>query len=320
MNSKEKTMTKEKIEHAHELISPFIHKTPILTNSYLDLLSEASLFFKCENFQKIGAFKMRGASYAIAKLNQAQKAKGVITHSSGNHAQAVALAAHKMNTKATIVMPKTAPKVKVAAVKDYGAKVVFCEANIQSRESAVKDIQDKEGQIFIPPFDHEDIITGQASCCKELIEESEDLDIIICPVGGGGLLAGTILSARYFSPKTVVYAAEPEGADDAFRSLKSGKREFNASTNTIADGLLTPLGKLNFEIILNGVKAIFTVDDLEIKSAMRLIWERMKIIVEPSCAVPLAAVLKYPAHFKNKKVGIILSGGNVDLNLFFNQL
>lgn len=313
-------MTKEKIEQAHQEISPYIHRTPILSNSYINDLTGAELFFKCENFQKIGAFKMRGAAYAISQLSELQKVKGVITHSSGNHAQAVALAAKKLGIKATIVMPDTAPQVKVKAVKGYGAKVVFCTANIKSRETTVQSIQDQEGQIFIPPFDHEDIIIGQATCAKELIEDSDQLDVLICPVGGGGLLAGTILSSNYFSSSSLVYAAEPKGADDAYRSVKSGKIESNDSTDTIADGLLTPLGTLNFDIIKPGVEDILVVNDEEIKAAMRMIWERMKIIIEPSCAIPLAAILKNPLLFKDKKVGVILTGGNVDLDHFFSQL
>lgn len=314
-------MTRESIERAHELIAPHIHRTPILTNGYLNQLSSAKLYFKCENFQKIGAFKMRGAAYAISQLDELQNSKGVITHSSGNHAQAVALASKRMGIKATIVMPETAPKVKIAAVKDYGAKVVFCEANIDSRETTVNDIQSREGQVFIPPFDHEDIITGQATCAKELIEDTDQpLDIIICPVGGGGLLAGSALACHYFSNDTKVYAGEPKGADDAYRSMKSGKREFNTSTNTIADGLLTHLGAINYEIMKKHVTDILAVNDHEIKEAMRLIWERMKIIIEPSCAVPLAAILKNESIFRGKRIGIILTGGNVDLDAYFKNL
>ncbi len=313
-------MNKAEITQAHQIIQAHIHRTPVLTSSYLDELSQAKLHFKCENLQKIGAFKMRGATYALSQLNASERQRGVITHSSGNHAQAVALAAKLLGIKAVVVMPENAPKVKVEAVKAYGAEVHFCEANIQARQEAVERIQAKNHALFIPPYDHPHIITGQATCAKELIEEVPDLDAIICPVGGGGLLAGTLLSVQHFGNNLPVYAGEPEGANDAIRSLKSGQREVNANTDTIADGLLTNLGELNFQIIQSAVKDIIEVTDLEIKTAMRFIWERMKIIVEPSCAVPLAAILKQKELFKGQKVGVILSGGNVDLDAYFNSL
>ena len=310
----------EKISAAATVISPFVHRTPVLSSSAINELAACEIFFKCENFQKVGAFKMRGASYAIQKLSEKQKQFGVITHSSGNHAQAVALAAKLLNLKAYIVMPNNAPKVKVAAVESYGGVIRFCEANIDSRQRTVDEIMSQTNAFFIPPFDHVDIIIGQATCAKELIEEKEDLDMLICPVGGGGLLGGTILSAHFFGKNIPVYAGEPEGASDAYESLKTGKRLNNLTTNTIADGLLTPLGKLNYELIKDGVNQILLVNDLEIKAAMQLIWERMKIIVEPSAAVPLASILKNKALFKGKKIGLILSGGNVDLNSFFSRI
>jgi threonine dehydratase len=299
------------IEEAHQRIIPYIHRTPILTSKSIDQISGATLYFKCENFQKIGAFKIRGASNAIWKLPENTEA--VATHSSGNHAQAVALAAKIRGMKAYIVMPETAPKIKVKAVKGYGAEVIFCAPNQAARENTLHDIVNKTGAVFIHPYDNEDVICGQASAAKELIEDAPKLDFILAPVGGGGLLAGTALSAHYLSANTKVIAGEPKGADDAFRSIQKGEILPSVKPNTIADGLLTSLGERNFPIIQKLVSKIITVSDQEIIEAMRLIWERMKIIIEPSCAVPLAVVLQQPEIFKNTKVGIILTGGNVDL-------
>lgn len=308
------SISKAQIEQAHERIKPFIHQTPVLTCSTIDKMAGASLFFKCENFQKIGAFKIRGGMNAVLTLPQEKLANGIATHSSGNHAQAIAFAARQTGTKAYIVMPNNSPRVKVNAVKGYGAEITFCEPNQQARETALQEIVDKKGAEFIHPYNDERVITGQATCAKELLEEIPKLDALIAPVGGGGLLSGTALSAHYFSPQTVVYAGEPEGAADAVRSMKSGKIEDAPYINTIADGLLTKLGDKTFPIIYEHVKEIFTVTDEEIIAALRLVYERMKIVVEPSCAVPLAAVLKNNAVFAGKRVGIILSGGNIDLS------
>jgi len=309
-------ITKEQIEQAHERIKPFIHKTPVLTSSYLNQLSGAELFFKCENFQKIGAFKIRGGMNAVLSLPKDKLANGIATHSSGNHAQAIAYAARQIGTKAYIVMPNTSPKVKVEAVKGYGAEITFCEPNQQARETALQTIVDRTGAEFIHPYNDERVITGQATCAKELLEEIPALDFILAPVGGGGLLSGTLLSAHYFSPSTKVYAGEPEGAADAVLSIKSGQIEAAPYINTIADGLLIKLGDKTFPIILQYVTDIFTVTDKEIIAALQLVYERMKIIVEPSCVVPLAALLKNKEIFAGKKAGIILSGGNVDLKKF----
>ncbi len=309
-------ITKEQIEQAHERIKPFIHKTPVLTSSYLDQLSGAELFFKCENFQKIGAFKIRGGMNAVLTLSKHKLDNGIATHSSGNHAQAIAYAARQVGTKAYIVMPNTSPRVKVDAVKGYGAEITFCEPNQQARESALQTIVDRTGAEFIHPYNDERVITGQATCAKELLEEIPALDFILAPVGGGGLLSGTLLTAHYFSPSTKVYAGEPEGAADAVLSIKSGQIETAPYINTIADGLLTRLGDKTFPIIQQYVTDIFTVTDEEIIAAMQLVYERMKIIVEPSCVVPLAALLKNKEIFAGKKAGIILSGGNVDLKKF----
>ena len=310
------SITKEQIEQAHERIKPFIHKTPVLTSLILNQFSGAELFFKCENFQNIGAFKIRGAMNAVLTLPEEKLKNGIATHSSGNHAQAIAYAARQVGSKAYIVMPNTSPQVKVDAVKGYGAEITFCEPNQQARETALQTIVDKTGAEFIHPYNDERVITGQATCAKELTEEIPGLDFILAPVGGGGLLSGTLLSAHYFSAATKVYAGEPDGAADAVLSLKSGKIETAPYINTIADGLLTKLGDITFPIIQQYVTDILTVSDEEIIAALKLVYERMKIIVEPSCVVPFAALLKNKELFAGKKVGIILSGGNVDLKKF----
>jgi threonine dehydratase len=262
----------------------------------------------------MGAFKMRGATYAIAQLPEELRKKGVVTHSSGNFAQALSLAAKSLNVKAYIVMPENAPAVKIDAVKGYGGEVILCPATIEDREAVASKIQQDTGATFIHPSNHPDVITGQGTAAKELLEDYPDLNVIVSPVGGGGLIAGTVLAVEAHTKKVKVIGAEPAAADDAYRSLISGKIEKNSSTNTIADGLKTMLGDLNFPIIQRGVNRIIRVEEDEIIFAMRLIWERMKIIVEPSCAVTLAAVLKNKELFKNQDVGILISGGNVDLS------
>ncbi len=306
-------ISKEQIEEAHERIKPFIHHTPVLTSKTLNEISGATIFFKCENFQKIGAFKIRGAMNAVLSLPKDKLEKGIATHSSGNHAQAIAYAARLAGTKAFIVMPDNSPRVKVDAVKGYGANITFCEPNQQARETTLQQIVDTTGAEFIHPYNDYRVITGQATSAKELIEEIPDLDSIIAPVSGGGLISGTSLSTHYFSPLTIVYAGEPEGAADAVLSIKSDKIETAPYINTIADGLLTKLGDKTYPIIKKLVKEVYTVSDEEIIAAMKLVYERMKIVVEPSAAVPLAAVLKQKEIFRGKRVGIILSGGNVDL-------
>lgn len=306
-------ITQHQIEQAHQLIAPYIHRTPVLTCTTLNDLSGADLFFKCENFQKIGAFKIRGGMNAALSLSKAELEKGLATHSSGNHAQAIAYAAKKLGTKAFIVMPDNSPQVKINAVKDYGAAITFCEPNQQAREDTLQQIINETGATFIHPYDDYRVITGQATCAKELIEAASALDCIVAPVGGGGLLSGTLLSAKYFSPNTVVYAGEPSGAADAILSIKSGKIEQAPFVNTIADGLLTTLGDKTLPIIKEYIKEILLVTDEEIKAALKLVYERMKIIIEPSCAVPLAVVLKNRGIFSGKKVGLIFTGGNVDV-------
>lgn len=306
--------TLEAIQAAHVSIRQMIHNTPILTCSAIDEIAGCQVFFKCENFQKVGAFKARGAANAVLKLSEKARKQGVATHSSGNHAAALARAATQAGIPAYIVMPSTAPEIKKKAVLGYGGKITLCEPTLASRESTLEEVVQKTGATFIHPFDDIHVIEGQATCALEMWEKNIDFDVIIAPVGGGGLLGGTALTTHYLSPDTKVIGAEPEGADDAFRSFHAKKRIPLETSNSIADGLLTSLGKLNFEIIQDYVADILTVSDLEIIEAMRLIYERMKIIVEPSCAVPLAALLKNKVQFQGKKVGIILSGGNVDLS------
>lgn len=306
-------ITIQHIEEAHDKIRSFIHKTPVLTSKTLDQISGANIFFKCENFQKIGAFKIRGGMNAVLSLPEAKRKKGIATHSSGNHAQAIAFAAKEVGTKAFIVMPNNSPQVKVDAVKGYGAEIFFCEPNQLARESLLQEIVDKTGAEFIHPYNNYDVIAGQATCAKELIEEISSLDFIITPVGGGGLLSGTLLSAHHFSPSTVVYAGEPEGAADAVLSIKNNRIEKAPYVKTIADGLLTTLGDKTFLIIKQYVKDILTVSDEEIINAMRLVYERMKLVVEPSGVVPLSALLKNKDLFEGKRVGVIFSGGNVEL-------
>jgi threonine dehydratase len=304
---------KEELLNAHKRISPFIHKTPILTSHLLNEISGCNLFFKCENFQKMGAFKMRGALNAILQLSDEQKAKGVVTHSSGNFAQAIALSAKILGITAYIVMPKNAPKVKKEAVLGYGGIVIESESTPIARElKATEVVKDKEAT-FIHPSNDISVIIGQGTAALELLQKHPNLEVVIAPVGGGGLLSGTALAAYFFGNNCKTYAGEPDKANDAFRSLQSGKIESNETTDTIADGLRTQLGSNTFPIIQNYVSEIICVSENEIIAAMKLLWERLKIIVEPSSAVAFAAILKQKEHFKNKKVGIILSGGNVDL-------
>lgn len=305
---------KETIEAAHKLVSPYIHRTPVMTSRFFNEMCGAKLYFKCENLQKIGAFKARGGLNAILSLSKEQLKNGVTTHSSGNHAQAIAFAAAKVGAKAYIVMPENSPLVKINAVRSYGAEITFCKNTPEERERTVQEIISKTGAAFIHPFNNYEVMAGQATAALELIQDAgSSLDAIVVPVGGGGLLSGTALTAHYFSPETKVYAGEPEGAADAVLSFRSDKIEKAPYVNTIADGLLTYLGDKTFPVIKAHVSDIFTVSDEEIIMAMRYLWERMKLVVEPSGAVSVAAVLKQKDFFAGKKVGIIISGGNVDL-------
>lgn len=303
----------QSIREARERIDDMVHSTPVMLSEAINEKTGCNLVFKCENFQKVGAFKARGAANAVLKMTSEKRERGVATHSSGNHAAALARAAKMADMSAYIVMPTNAPQVKRDAVEGYGGIVIECEPNLKAREEGLQAVVDRHGATFIPPYDHPDVVEGQATCALELFDSYQSLDFLITPVGGGGLLAGTALAAKFFSPTTKIIGAEPEGANDAKMSFEAGYRIPVQSPNTIADGLLTSLGKLNFEIICREVDSIFTVTDQEIVSAMRLIYERVKIVIEPSSAVPLAVVLKNKDLFANQNVGIILSGGNVDL-------
>jgi len=295
-------------------IRPHIHRTPVLTSENLSNLLGCTLYFKCENMQKAGAFKSRGACNAVFSLDDESAKRGVATHSSGNHAAALARAAALRGIDAHIVMPSNSSKVKIAAVQSYGGKITYCEPNLASRESTVAKVIADTGAVEIHPYNDLRIIAGQATAALEMIEDHPDLYIILSPIGGGGLLSGTALSAFYFSENAKVIATEPEQANDAYQSFQQKKFVPSVNPNTIADGLRTSLGSFTFPIILEHVSDIVTVTEAEIAVAMRLVWERMKIIIEPSSAVPVAALLAKKVDVMGKNVGIILSGGNVDLD------
>lgn len=295
------------------LIQPWVHRTPVLTGSSLDALTGASLFFKCENLQKTGAFKARGATNAVFQLSPEESAKGVATHSSGNHGAALALAASWRGIPAYIVMPENAAGVKRRAVEAYGGRIITCWPTLASREEALAKVLQETGAVFIPPYNHPHIIAGQGTAALELLDDVPDLDVVLAPVGGGGLLSGTALVVKSLAPSTQTWGAEPALANDAFLSLQSGRIMPVQSTQTIADGLRASLGELTFALISQHVSKILTVSEEDIVKAMRLLWERMKMVVEPSGAVPLAAVLAHREELDGKRVGLILSGGNVDL-------
>lgn len=302
------------IEAAHMRIAAFAHKTVVLTSSYFNKMTGGKLYFKCENFQKIGAFKFRGAFNAISRLSGDDGQKGIVTHSSGNHAQAVAHAAQLNGYQATIVMPENAPSVKVNAVREYGAEIVFCDPTIEARQAAAERVIDKTGAVFIHPYNHPDVIAGQGTCAKELLEDYPNLDLIVAPVGGGGLISGTAITAKHLNPDIKIIAAEPEIADDAYRSFRSGKIEPVLRTDTVADGLRTSIGELTFRVIQTHLDDIVTVSEESIISTMRMVWERMKILIEPSSAVPLASILEDKIDVSGKRAGILLTGGNVALD------
>jgi len=299
---------------SHARIKEYVHHTPVMRSRLLDALAEAELYFKCENFQKMGAFKMRGATNAMLRISASDRQKGVVTHSSGNMAQAVALSANQLGIPAYIVMPDNAPRVKKEAVIDYGGIVTEVAATVEAREAAAAELVASKGAHFIHPSNDADVILGQGTAAYELLHDHPDLDAVLAPVGGGGLIAGTALAAQYLGGSCSVIGAEPSNVDDAYRSLEAGTIQYNTGSNTIADGLRTHLGDINFPVIKRYVDKIICVEEAEIVSAMKLIWERMKIVVEPSSAVPLAAVLKRRPEFSGQKIGIILSGGNVDLS------
>jgi threonine dehydratase len=298
---------------AQRRIHAYVHRTPILTSRFMNELTDAHLFFKCENFQKAGAFKARGASNAVFGLDDEKARLGVATHSSGNHGQALAYAAQRRGVPATIVMPRTAPEAKKAAVRNYGGKIVECAPSTSAREAALAEIVAQSGAEVVHPYNDSRVIAGQATCSKEIIEEVGELDAIVPPIGGGGMTSGCCLTIAAMSPKTKIYPAEPKQADDAYRSLKAGHIIADDAPQTIADGLKVPLKELTWRFVSTRVEDILLASEDEIVEAMRLIWQRMKIVVEPSSAVPLAAVIKHKALFKGKRLGLIVSGGNVDL-------
>lgn len=308
------TPSLDDIYTAHAQIAAFIHRTAVLQSEQLNQLCRAELFFKCENFQKVGAFKSRGAMNAILNIPSKQLLNGVATHSSGNHAQALARAAKIMNVSAHIVMPNNAPKVKVEAVKQYGGQITFCEPTLEAREKTLAEVINRTSATEIHPYNNYDIIAGQATACVEMLKQCPPLDYILCPVGGGGLLSGTLLATNYLSPSTHVIACEPKGANDTWQSFTTGTFIPSLHPQTVADGLLTSLGSYTYPIIMKNVHDVITVEDEAIIQAMKLVWERMKIIIEPSSAVPVAVALLGLQHLKTKKIGIILSGGNIDLN------
>jgi threonine dehydratase len=302
------------IRAAHQRIRPYIHRTPVLTSSRLDAASGASLFFKCENFQKVGAFKARGATNAVFVLDDEVARRGVATHSSGNHGAAVARAAKLRGVPAYIVMPSNSAKVKMRAVEGYGAQVVFCEPTEEAREIKCAEVINTTGATLIHSFENEHVIAGQGTAAMELLENIPDLDVVMCPVGGGGLLSGTALAAKSMRPQIKVIAVEPANADDATQSFRAGRRLVTEKKFTIADGLRTNIGEPNFAIVQRYVDDIVTVSEEAIITSMRTIWETMKIVIEPSAAVPYAAVMQNKADVREKRVGIILTGGNVDLD------
>jgi threonine dehydratase len=301
------------IETAHERIKPFIHRTPVMTSQQLNKIFDCELFFKCENFQKVGAFKFRGATNAVLSLSEIEKKRGVVTHSSGNHAAALSLAAGMNGVKAFIVMPESAPAVKKNAVAGYGAEITYCKPTLQSREEATKIIMEKTGATLIHPYDNFNVICGQGTAAMELLDDKKDLEVIVAPIGGGGLMSGTSTTVKSINEKIKVVGAEPLNANDAYISFNTGKLDPSVNPLTIADGLLTSLSELTFAIIRKNVDIIFTAKEESIAECMRLVWERMKIIIEPSSATVLAIIKENPDFFRAKRVGLIITGGNVDL-------
>ncbi len=299
---------------AHERIRPYIHRTPVLTSSYLDALTGAQLFFKCENFQKAGAFKVRGASNAVFGLSEDKASKGVATHSSGNHALSLSYAAGRRGIPCHVVMPRTAPQAKKDAVIGYGGVITECEPSTSSREAVFAEVEARTGADFVHPYNDPRVIAGQGTCSRELHEQVDGLDAVIAPIGGGGMISGTCLTLSTLAPRVEIFAAEPEQADDAYRSFKAGHIIADDAPNTVADGLKVPLKDLTWHFVSRHVTDILTASEQEIIDAMRLTWARMKIVIEPSCAVPLATILKNRDRFAGKRVGVIITGGNVDLD------
>jgi threonine dehydratase len=304
----------EDVKSAHERIKPHIHRTPVLTSSYFNDLVGAEIFFKCENFQKAGAFKVRGASNAVFGLSEEDAKKGVATHSSGNHALSLSYAAGRRGMPCHVVMPRTAPDAKKAAVRGYGGIITESEPSTTSREAIFADVQAKTGANFVHPYNDPRVIAGQGTCSREFMEQTDGLDMMVAPIGGGGMISGTCLTLSTIAPEVQIIAAEPEQADDACRSFKAGHIIADDAPNTIADGLKVPLKELTWHFVSNHVTDILTASEQEIIDAMKLTWQRMKIVMEPSCAVPLATILKNKEKFAGKRIGVIVTGGNVDLD------
>jgi threonine dehydratase len=313
-------VTFQDVLDAKKRIQDFVLKTPVMTSTTIDRMIDGKVFFKCENFQRVGAFKFRGAFNTVSQLSSEERKRGVVTHSSGNHAQALALAASLLGVKATIVMPKNSPQVKIAATRGYGAEIVFCENTPESRASVCNSLIEQYGFTLVHPYNDPRIIAGAGTAALELIEEVGSLDYVFAPVGGGGFLSGTAIATKSLCHSAKVVAVEPANADDAFRSFKAGKIFPSINPNTIADGLRTQLGQLTFEIIQEFVDDIITVTEIEIVDAMKFLWERMKLVVEPSGAVSLAGLFKLIDKMKNKRIGVMVSGGNIDLTRFFDTL
>jgi threonine dehydratase len=299
---------------AHERVRPYIHRTPVLTSSFLDELTGAKLFFKCENLQKAGAFKVRGACNAVFGLPEAQAARGVATHSSGNHALSLSYAAGRRGIPCHVVMPRTAPQAKKDAVIGYGGQITECEPSTSSREAVFAEVEARTGADFVHPYNDPRVIAGQGTCSRELMDQVEGLEAVIAPIGGGGMISGACLTLSTIAPDVQIFAAEPERADDAYRSFKAGHIIADDAPDTVADGLKVPLKDLTWHFVQRHVTDILTASDPEIVDAMKLIWKRMKIVMEPSSAVPLATILKNPDRFRGKRVGVIVTGGNVDLD------
>ena len=299
---------------AHERIAPHIRRTPVRTSDHLDELAGAELFFKCENFQEPGAFKVRGAANAVFGLDGARAERGVATHSSGNHASCLSYAAMRRGIPCNVVMPRTAPQAKKDTVRRYGGQITECEPSTSSREAAFAEVQARTGGDFVHPYNDPRVIAGQGTCARELMEQADGLDAVVAPIGGGGMVSGTCLTLSALAPETEVFAAEPEQADDAHRSLKAGRIIADDAPETVADGLKVPLKDLTWHFVSNHVAGIHTASEGEIIDAMKLTWKHLRVVAEPSSAVPLAAILKNPGAFKGKRVGVIVTGGNVDLD------
>ncbi|MGA9252245.1 MAG: beta-hydroxyaspartate dehydratase BhcB [Roseobacter sp.] len=307
-------LTIDDVKAAHERIKPYIHETPILTSSYFNGLTGAELFFKCENFQKAGAFKVRGASNAVFGLSDEMAEKGVATHSSGNHALSLSYAAGRRGIPCYVVMPRTAPEAKKAAVRGYGGIITECEPSTTSREAVFAEVQAATGAEFVHPYNDPRVIAGQATCSLEMLSQIDNMDAVIAPIGGGGMISGTCLTLSNLAPKMEIYAAEPDQADDAARSFRAGHIIADDAPVTIADGLKVPLKENTWHFVSNFVTDVLTASEQEIIDAMKLTWERMKIVMEPSCAVPMATILRNPDVFRGKRVGVVITGGNVDLD------